>query len=57
MVLLVRALLGLNDPGSAELVVRSLLRDFPYDAEIHFAIDQVIDASEGISEGSQSNGS
>jgi len=51
MVLLVQALLGLNDPGSAELVVRSLLKDFPYDAEIHFAIDQVIDASEGLSEG------
>ncbi len=51
MVLLVRALLGLNDQGSAELVVRSLLHDFPYDAETHFAIDQVIDASEGLSEG------
>ena len=51
MVLLVQALLGLSDPGSAELVVRSLLKDFPYDAEIHFAIDQVIDASEGLSEG------
>jgi hypothetical protein len=51
MVLLVQALLGLNDPGSAELVVRSLLKDFPYDAEIHFAIDQVIDASEGLSDG------
>jgi hypothetical protein len=51
MVLLVRALLGLNDPGSAELVVRSLLHDFPYDAEIHFAIDQIIEASEGLSEG------
>jgi hypothetical protein len=51
MVLLVQALLGLNDPGSAELVVRSLLHDFPYDAEIHFAVDQVIDASEGLSEG------
>jgi hypothetical protein len=51
MVLLVRALLGLNDPGSAELVVRSLLHDFAYDAEIHYAIDQVIDASEGLSEG------
>jgi hypothetical protein len=51
MVLLVRALLGLNDPGSAELVLRSLLHDFPYDAEIHFAIDQVIDASEGLSDG------
>jgi hypothetical protein len=31
--------------------VRSLLHDFPYDAEIHFAIDQVIDASEGLTEG------
>jgi hypothetical protein len=51
MVLLLQALLGLNDPGSAELVVRSLLKDFPYDAEIHFAIDQVVDASEGLSEG------
>ncbi len=51
MVLLVQALLGLNDPGAAELVVRSLLKDFPYDADIHFAIDQVIDASEGLSEG------
>jgi hypothetical protein len=51
MVLLVRALLGLNDQGSAELIVRSLLHDFPYDAETHFAIDQVIDASEGLSEG------
>jgi hypothetical protein len=51
MVLLVQALLGLNDPGSAELVVRSLLKDFPYDADIHFAIDQVIDASEGLSDG------
>lgn len=51
MVLLVRALLGLNDQGSAELVVRSLLHDFPYDAQTHFAIDQVIDASEGLSEG------
>jgi hypothetical protein len=51
MTLLVEALIGLNDPGSAELVVRSLLHDFPYDAGIHFAIDQVIDASEGLSEG------
>jgi len=45
--LLVRALLGLRDPGSAEPQVRSLLRDYPYDAQIHFAIDQVIDAAEG----------
>ncbi len=51
MVLLIRALLGLNDPGSAELVVQSLLHNFPYDAEIHFAIDQIIDASEGLTDG------
>jgi hypothetical protein len=47
LVLLVRALLGLNEPDGAELQVRSLLRDYPYDAQIHFAIDQVIDAMEG----------
>jgi hypothetical protein len=51
LILLVRALLGLNDQGSAELITRSLLNDFPYDAEIHFAIDQVIDASVGLSDG------
>jgi hypothetical protein len=45
--LLVRALLGSNNPRSAEPQVRSLLRDYPYDALIHKAIDQVIDATEG----------
>jgi hypothetical protein len=47
LVLLVRALLGLNQPRSAEPEVRSLLQDYPYDAQTHFAIDQVIDALEG----------
>lgn len=46
LLLLVRALLGLKEPGNAEPQVRSLLRDFPYDAPIHFAIDQVIDGLE-----------
>jgi hypothetical protein len=48
LLLLVRAHLGLDQPGSAAAEVRSLLHDYPYDAEIHFAIDQVIDASEGV---------
>jgi hypothetical protein len=50
MLLLVRASLGLNEPAPAERVVRSLLHDFPYDAQIHFAIDQVIDAAEGLND-------
>jgi len=48
LLLLVRALLGLNEPDSAEPQVRSLLQDYSYDAEIHFAIDQVIDSAEGV---------
>jgi hypothetical protein len=51
LVLLVRALLGLDAPNSAEAEVRSLLRDYPYDAQIHFAIDQVIDGLEGENPG------
>ena len=51
LVLVVRALLGLNEPNSAEAEVRSLLRDYPYDAQIHFAIDQVIDGLEGENPG------
>ena len=47
LVLLARAFLGLNDPGSAEAQVRSLLRDYPYDPPIHAAIDRVIDNTEG----------
>lgn len=51
LVLLVRALLGLGEPDGAYLQVSSLLHDYPYDAQIHFAIDQVIDAMEdGIAE-------
>ena len=45
--LLVRAFLGLNEPGSAYAQVLSLLRDFPYDAQTHLAADLVISASEG----------
>jgi hypothetical protein len=46
LVLLIRALLGLKEPDGAEAQISSLLRDYPYDAQIHFAIDQVIDAME-----------
>ena len=49
LVLLVRAFLGLKEPGSAEPQVGSLVRDYPYDALIHAAIDQVIDDMEGAS--------
>jgi hypothetical protein len=48
LVLLVRALLGLNEPDGAQLQVDSLLRDYPYDAQIHYAIDQVLDATEAV---------
>jgi hypothetical protein len=51
LVLLVRALLGLNEPNAAEAEVRGLLHDYPYDAQIHFAVDQVIDGLEGESPG------
>lgn len=49
LLLLVRAYLGLKEPLSAEPQVATLLRDYPYDASIHAAIDQVIDNTEGIS--------
>ena len=48
LVLLIRALLGLGDPDQADLELSTLLSDFPYDAQIHFAIDQVIDALESV---------
>ncbi|HEY5315982.1 MAG TPA: hypothetical protein VIK18_25870, partial [Pirellulales bacterium] len=47
LVLLVRALLGMNQPGLAEVQIQSLLNDYAYDAQTHYAIDQVIDAAEG----------
>ncbi len=50
LLLLVRALLGLKAPGSAQPQVLSLLRDYPYDVDIHLAADGVIDATEGVSE-------
>jgi len=47
LLLLARAFLGLKAQGSAYAQVLSLLRDYPYDAQIHVAADTVIDASEG----------
>jgi hypothetical protein len=49
LVLLVRAFLGMNQTHSAEPQVRSMVQDYPYDAQTHFAIDQVLDALEGVS--------
>jgi hypothetical protein len=49
LLLLVRAFLGLKEPESAEAQVDSLMRDYPYDASIHAAVDQVIDSAEGAS--------
>jgi hypothetical protein len=46
LVLFVRALIGLGDPDQADLEVSTLLNDYPYDAQTHFVIDQVIDALE-----------
>lgn len=46
--LLVRAWLGLKAPGSAEPEVRTLLSDYPYDAQIHFSMDSIIEAEEGL---------
>jgi len=45
-VLLARAFLGLKWISSAESQMQSLMSVFPYDADIHLAIDQVIDAAE-----------
>jgi hypothetical protein len=47
LLLLVRAFLGINLPDSADVHLRTLLRDYPYDPQIHFAIDDVIDNAEG----------
>jgi hypothetical protein len=46
LVLLVRALIGLGDSEQADVQVSTLLNDYPYDAQTHFVIDQVIDALE-----------
>ena len=48
LVLLIRALLGLGDPDNADLELSTLLNDYPYDAQIHFAVDQVINALESV---------
>jgi hypothetical protein len=47
LTLLVRAFLRLKNPVSAEAQIESLLKDYPYDASIHVAIDQVIESLEG----------
>jgi hypothetical protein len=48
LILLVRAHLGLNQPASAAAEIKLLLSDYPYEAQIHFAVSQVIDAAEGV---------
>jgi hypothetical protein len=48
LILLVRAYLGLQNAGSAVAQVLSLMRDYPYDAEIHLAADQAIAGSEAL---------
>lgn len=45
--LLEQAFLGLKDYGSAYAQMLSLLRDYPYDAQIHLAAGMAIRASEG----------
>jgi len=47
LILLTRAFLGLDEAESAYGQVDSLLRDYPYDAQIHLAADLVISANEG----------
>jgi len=47
LILLARAFLGLDETGSAYAQVLSLLRDYPYDGQIHLAADLVISANEG----------
>ena len=46
LLLLVQAFLGLKAPGSAVAQELSLLRDYPYDAQIDLSVDSVIDAAE-----------
>lgn len=46
--LLARAFLGLNEPETAASQVRTVLLDYPYDARIHAAMDQVIESAEGV---------
>ncbi len=48
LLLLVRAYIGMKEAWSAEPQVDTLLRDYPYDARIHAAIDMVLDGMEGL---------
>ncbi len=51
LLILIRAFLGLKEPGSALPQWRSLVLNFPYDANIQFAGDQILDATAGASPG------
>lgn len=44
--MLVQAYIGAHDLGQAEAQINLLLEDFPYDAKIHIAIDNTIEAAE-----------
>jgi hypothetical protein len=46
LILLSRAFLGLRSPGSVAIQVLTLIRDYPYDAEVQLAADQAISACE-----------
>ncbi|HEX3941632.1 MAG TPA: hypothetical protein VHX11_09140 [Acidobacteriaceae bacterium] len=52
---LVQAFLGLNDPASAAIQIFSLQADFPYDAEMQSAADQVILAGALLNDRSNSS--
>jgi len=52
LLLLGQAFLGLNDPVDAAAQIITSERDYPYDAQIHFAADQVILAGTMFSEAS-----
>lgn len=53
LLLLTKAFLGLNDPLNAAVQILNIERDFPYDAQIHLAIEQ--DVQLGILYGDESN--
>ena len=45
LLMLARAFLGLDSPRPADAQIESLLRDSPYDAPIHLAIDEVVEGA------------
>jgi hypothetical protein len=42
LLLLTKAFLGLNDPINAAVQILNIERDYPYDAQIHLAIEQTV---------------